>query len=201
MRVVTREDYEKCAIALLEERGRKLKTGDGDLDDIVERLQGLDDQGYCILDAPATLELIVYGMEGFRHKFFEIIEYKLDNHKYRMDRDSLVQAIIKVNIAGAGKVHTASSGNGPVDATNNVIKKALSRIFKSLEEVELVDYNVAMASNCNIGSDAKVRVAIEFKDKECSWVTASVSHNINDANLEALSDGFDYKLTRDQYFK
>ena len=91
--------------------------------------------------------------------------------------------------------HTASDGKGPVDALNKALKKALLRFFPELEVVKLTDYKVRVINEQD-GTSAKVRVLIESSDGESSWSTVGVSENIIEASWQALSDSFNYKLTK-----
>ena len=93
--------------------------------------------------------------------------------------------------------HTAADGNGPVNALNNAIKKALVRFFPELEQVKLTDYKVRVLNEQD-GTSAKVRVLIESSDGTESWSTIGVSENIIEASWEALRDSFNYRLFKIQ---
>jgi 2-isopropylmalate synthase len=93
--------------------------------------------------------------------------------------------------------HTAAEGNGPVDAMNAAVWKALSRFFPELKDIEVIDYKVRVLDN-NKGTGAKVRVWIRFHDRtrpeQEPWGTLGVSTNIIEASWLALLDGINYKL-------
>ena len=91
--------------------------------------------------------------------------------------------------------HTASDGDGPVDALNNALRKALSRFFPHLKDVRLTDYKVRVL-NEQEGTGAKVRVLIESTYGDESWSTIGVSKNIIDASRQALSDSFNFRLAQ-----
>ncbi|MEE9429481.1 MAG: alpha-isopropylmalate synthase regulatory domain-containing protein, partial [Melioribacteraceae bacterium] len=89
--------------------------------------------------------------------------------------------------------HTASDGNGPVNALDGALRKALLRFFPEIAEIKLADYKVRVLGE-NDGTNAKVRVLIESTDGEHNWSTVGVSENIIEASLIALTDAMNYKL-------
>jgi 2-isopropylmalate synthase len=98
---------------------------------------------------------------------------------------------------GGHEVHTASMGDGPVNALDRALRKALTRFYPCLEEMELADYKVRVLSGEH-GTGAKVRVLIESRDKTSSWGTVGVSLNIIEASWQALVDSINYKLMKDE---
>ena len=101
-------------------------------------------------------------------------------------------ATLKV-LVGGDIEHTASDGDGPVDALNKALRKALSKFFPELEDVRLTDYKVRVL-NEQEGTSAKVRVLIESAYGDESWSTIGVSKNIIEASRQALSDSFNFRL-------
>ena len=98
----------------------------------------------------------------------------------------------------AGKeAHCVAEGDGPVDALNAALRKALEPTYPSLKEMHLVDYRVRVV-NAKAGTAAKVRVLIESKDPRQMWWTIGVSENIIDASWLALVDSIEYKLLSEQ---
>jgi 2-isopropylmalate synthase len=96
-----------------------------------------------------------------------------------------------------GKVeHTASLGNGPVNALDNALRKALYKFYPSLKEMDLVDYKVRVLSTKD-GTKAKTRVLIESADGKATWATVGVSENIIEASYDALVDSIEYKLEKE----
>jgi 2-isopropylmalate synthase len=86
-----------------------------------------------------------------------------------------------------------SEGNGPVDALNNALRKALEDVYPELNDVHLEDYKVRILDG-KLGTRAKTRVLIESGDGERLWNTVGVSENIICASFEALLDSIEYKL-------
>ncbi len=115
---------------------------------------------------------------------------------YDKHGQSNADAMLKVKVDGEIE-HTAADGNGPVNALNNAIKKALVRFFPELEQIKLTDYKVRVLNEQD-GTSAKVRVLIESSDGNESWSTNGVSENIIEASWEALRDSFNYRLFKIQ---
>ena len=93
--------------------------------------------------------------------------------------------------------HTAAVGNGPVNALDNAIRKALEKFYPVLREVKLLDYKVRILSTKD-GTAAQTRVLIESGDGESKWGTVGVSENIIQASWQALVDSIDYKLLKEE---
>ncbi len=91
--------------------------------------------------------------------------------------------------------HTAAVGNGPVNALDNALRKALEKFYPELKEVELKDFKVRVLTTGE-GTTAKVRVLIESGDRHDRWGTVGVSHNIIEASWQALVDSIDYKFLK-----
>ena len=99
---------------------------------------------------------------GLQRNFFRIEGFRVMNNKYRMDRTPLTEATIRLYVGG-NEVHTASMGDGPVNALDRALRKALTRFYPSLEEMKLIDYKVRVLSG-ERGTEAKVRVLVESTD-------------------------------------
>jgi 2-isopropylmalate synthase len=106
------------------------------------------------------------------------------------------EATVKLSV-GDVKRHTAAEGDGPVNAFDGALRKALEDIYPSLKDVQLVDYKVRVV-NPRAATAAKVRVIIESKDENDHWGTIGVSENIIEASYEALADSIEYKLMKDE---
>lgn len=123
--------------------------------------------------------------------FFEVTYTKIndlfngDNHKY-------AEAVLKVKV-GDEIEHTAADGNGPVNALDKALRKALIRFYPEIKNVHLVDYKVRVLSERN-GTAAKVRVLVESSDGEKTWSTVGVSNDIIEASLQALNDSLNYQI-------
>jgi 2-isopropylmalate synthase len=93
--------------------------------------------------------------------------------------------------------HTAASGNGPVHALDQALRRALGKFYPSLGEVYLVDYKVRVISGTLSGTASLVRVLITSSDGKATWGTVGVSANIVEASWRALVDSVEYKLMKD----
>ena len=159
----------------------------------VDRIKNLEYQGYQFESAEASLELIFKEISGEFKPYFQVLDSRVQVDYYR-DGHKRADAVLKVIVQDEIE-HTASDGNGPVDALNRALRKALLRFFPELEEVKLTDYKVRVINEQD-GTSAKVRVLIESSDGKSTWSTVGVSQNIIDASWQALSDSFNYKLAR-----
>lgn len=176
--------------------GLKLDADDPVMASIVKDLKELENQGYQYEAAEASFELLMRKALGLQKKYFQLEGLRVMNNKYRMDMPPLTEATIRIYVGG-DEVHTASMGDGPVNAIDRALRKALTRFYPALEEMELVDYKVRVLSGEH-GTGAKVRVLIESKDNSCSWGTVGVSLNIIEASWQALVDSINYKLMKDE---
>lgn len=163
--------------------------------DLVKQIKFLEHEGYQFESAEASFELILQKRKGAYKPFFEVLDSRV-HVNYDKDGHSSADAMLKVKVNGEIE-HTAADGNGPVNALNNAIKKALVRFFPELEQVKLTDYKVRVLNEQD-GTSAKVRVLIESSDGKESWSTIGVSENIIEASWEALRDSFNYRLFKNQ---
>lgn len=93
--------------------------------------------------------------------------------------------------------NTVGEGDGPVNALDQALRKALTKFYPSLKDVRLTDFKVRVL-DAKEGTAAKVRVLIESRDDKATWGTVGVSENILEASWEALVDSIDYKLLKDE---
>jgi 2-isopropylmalate synthase len=107
------------------------------------------------------------------------------------------EATVKVTTPDGLTAHTAADGDGPVNALDTALRKALEQFYPALQTVRLIDYKVRVLDT-KAGTGSKVRVLIEASDGERSWRTVGVSENIISASCEALLVSFEYKLYMDK---
>jgi 2-isopropylmalate synthase len=178
-----------------EKWGISLRSDDPLLASIMGELKEKENQGYQYEAAEASFELLMRDALGIQRRFFRIEGFRVMNNKYRMDQPPLTEATIRLYVGGS-EVHTASMGDGPVNALDRALRKALTRFYPVLEEMELTDYKVRVLSG-EYGTEAKVRVLIESTDGKCQWRTVGVSINIIEASWQALIDSVNYKLMKE----
>jgi 2-isopropylmalate synthase len=176
--------------------GLHLNPDDPLMSSIIKELKELESKGYQYEAAEASFELLMRRALGLKRKFFVIEGFRVMNHKYQMDKPPMTEATIRLYVGGS-EVHTASMGDGPVNALDNALRKALVRFYPSLKDMELIDYKVRVLSG-EYGTGAKVRVLVESKDQHSRWGTVGVSVNIIEASWQALVDSINYKLMQDE---
>ncbi len=179
--------------------GLTLDPKDPLMSSIINELKELENKGYQYEAAEASFELLMRRALGLQRKFFKLEGFRVMNHKYRMDKTPFTEATIRLYVGGS-EVHTASMGDGPVNALDKALRKALTRFYPSLEEMELIDYKVRVLSG-ESGTGAQVRVLVESKDRKSRWGTVGVSENIIEASWQALVDSINYKLMNDEKAK
>ncbi|HEB68468.1 MAG TPA: citramalate synthase, partial [Desulfobulbus sp.] len=179
--------------------GLTLDPNDPLMSSIINELKELENKGYQYEAAEASFELLMRRALGLQRKFFKLEGFRVMNHKYRMDKTPFTEATIRLTVGGS-EVHTASMGDGPVNALDRALRKALTRFYPSLEDMELVDYKVRVLSG-EYGTGAQVRVLVESKDGKHRWGTVGVSVNIIEASWQALVDSINYKLMNDEKAK
>jgi len=164
---------------------------------IVEEIKKLEAEGYEFEAAEASLELLIYKLMGEPKQYFELLSYKVFDHKQRDFSQAEATVLVRVP-PGVGEVeHTAALGNGPVNALDNALRKALVRFYPQIKEMELEDYKVRVLPGLP-GTASKVRVFILSKSKGKKWGTVGVSTDILEASCQALIDSYTYKLFLDK---
>ncbi|MDQ3001594.1 MAG: citramalate synthase [Fibrobacterota bacterium] len=154
-----------------------------------------EDEGYHFEIADASFQLLARRKLDMWKDRFDFLGFRSIEER-RENGEVYSEFTIKLKV-GDEIEHTAAEGNGPVDAMNAAVWKALRRFFPALANIEVIDYKVRVLDN-NKGTGAKVRVWIRFHDKtrpeQEPWGTLGVSTNIIEASWLALLDGINYKL-------
>jgi 2-isopropylmalate synthase len=161
---------------------------------VLERVQELENEGYQFEAAEASFVLLVERLAGRHRAPFERLSYRVSVEN-GPDGQPLTEATVKVRVGDAVE-HTVSEGDGPVNALDGALRKALSRHFPRLAEMTLLDYKVRVINEV-AGTAARVRVVIESKDGDSVWGTVGVSENIIEASWLALVDAIEHKLAED----
>ena len=176
--------------------GLDVSSKDPVVSDILSQLKDLEHQGFQYEGAEGSFELLMNRAMGTRQQYFELEWYRVTVQKVREDQPPVVEATIIVKVKGQVE-HTAALGNGPVNALDNALRKALLRFYPELSEVSLDDYKVRVLSSVE-GTGARVRVLIESGDREEKWGTVGVSTDILEASWQALVDSITYKLYKEE---
>ena len=161
---------------------------------IIAKVKELEYEGYQFEGAEGSFELLLKKEAGQYHPGFELESFHINTDK-RKNKPVGSESSIKIKV-GDAEYHTAADGIGPVDALNNAIRKSLESFYPNLKEMHLTDYKVRVLDGKE-ATRSKVRVLIESADKELSWTTIGVSHDIIEASWIALTDSIGYKLMKD----
>jgi 2-isopropylmalate synthase len=176
-----------------EEYGLNLKKDTPETRKILAMLKEMENQGYQFEGAEASFELLMKKALGTYKSFFQLEGFRVTVDA--RDDELIAEATVKVKVDGKEE-HTAAEGNGPVNALDNALRKALEKFYPVLKEVRLADYKVRVLEERR-GTAAKVRVLIQSSDDKSSWGTVGVSENIIEASWIALADSIDYKLLKE----
>jgi len=163
---------------------------------ILQELKELENKGFQFEGAEGSFELIMKKALGLHKSFFNLLSFRVIDEKRSTGEKALSEATIMVEVAGKIE-HTAATGNGPVNALDNALRKALETFYPELKKVKLKDYKVRVLRGGE-GTGSLVRVLIESSDNVDSWGTVGVSENIIQASWQALVDSIEYKLLKDE---
>ncbi len=172
---------------------------------LLQRLKSLEDEGYQFEAAEASFELLMRETLGQRPKMFEIHGFQVHCHRMHCvgnqincspqdPPSSSSLATVKVAVDGKILLH-AAEGNGPVEALDHALRKALEQFYPELERFYLTDYKVRILDS-TAGTAAKTRVLVEFGDGEHRWTTVGLSPNILEASYQAVVEGLEYGLLK-----
>jgi 2-isopropylmalate synthase len=179
-----------------DEFGIKISRDDPVAMEVLETIKQLEMEGYQFEAAEASLELLINRAMGKSKKYFELIGFRVLDQKLRDDGSPVAEATIQVRVGGKVE-HTAAIGNGPVNALDNALRKALEKFYPQLKTMSLLDYKVRVLPG-RAGTASKVRVLIESTDGVDQWGTVGVSHDILEASWQALVDSITYKMYKDE---
>lgn len=179
----------------IEKFAPNIKRSDDVVKDIIAKMKELEFQGYQFEGADGSFELMVRKFLGQYQPFFKLHYYQTNGSFPRPEEGVCSCAQIKVEVDGQLEI-TAGEGDGPVNALDIALRKALGRFYPAVNKIRLVDYKVRVLDGKS-ATAAKVRVIIESTDGESSWTTVGVSGDLIQASWIALSDSFEYKLIHD----
>lgn len=163
--------------------------------EIMKRMKQLEYEGYQYEGADGSFELLVRKIIGKYQPFFKLHYYQTNGVNPRPELGVNACAQIKVEVDGQIEV-TAGEGDGPVNALDIALRKALERFYPAVSNIRLVDYKVRVLDGKS-ATASKVRVLIESSDGIDNWTTVGVSSDLMEASWLALVDSFEYKLIKD----
>jgi len=167
---------------------------------VLEYIKTLENQGFQYEDAEASFELLIRRSQPEYKPPFELVDFMVIVEKHRrmptaLSKEELLsEAMVKVRVGGE-VFHTAAEGNGPVNALDAALRKALQWFYPSVAVVRLVDYKVRILDE-SVGTGSRVRVLMESSDSKHDWHTMGSSANILEASWIALADSLEYWLLR-----
>ncbi len=166
---------------------------------ILQRVNELESEGWQFEAAEASFDLLVLKIMGAHRPRFERLSYHVSVETVTHDATSTTttsEATVKLWVGDTIR-HEVAEGDGPVNALDGALRKALTPYFPRLAEMQLVDFKVRVI-NSRAGTAARVRVVIESRDHDDVWGTVGVSENIIEASWLALVDSVEYKLWKDE---
>lgn len=182
----------------LAQMGLKLDESDERIGDLVKVVKEREGQGYAYEDAEASFELLARQMLDKVPSYYDLHSFRVLDERRINAKGKLVtmsEATVKLTVQGKLKM-TVAEGNGPVNALDAAIRKALIVKFPQLKDMYLNDYKVRILTPQE-ATAALTRVMIESRDRQGnSWTTIGVSHNVIDASYNALYDAISYHLMK-----
>jgi 2-isopropylmalate synthase len=161
---------------------------------VVRRLKEMERLGYQFEGADASLDLLMRKAAGKYKPFFELGHYRTIGEQPTEGKTS-AQALVKIRVDGEDAI-SAAEGDGPVNALDLALRKALEKFYPALTSMRLTDFKVRVLDSHD-ASAASVRVLIESSDGDTAWTTVGVSTDIIEASWLALVDSIEYKLIND----
>ena len=182
------------------EMGVDLAPRGKEAQELLDRVKLLESRGFQYENAEASFELLVHRAKPGYKPPFELVDFMVVIERIRRPptlknlEEMLSEAMVKVKIDDK-IIHTAAEGNGPVNALDGALRKALLQFYPSLIQVKLIDYKVRILEE-SVGTESQVRVLIESSDGAKRWRTVGSSTNIIEASWLALADSLEYWLLK-----
>jgi len=167
---------------------------------VAENIKLMESRGFQYESAEASFELLLHRAKPDYKPPFELVDFMVVVERKRRPagsksaEDMLSEAMVKVMVGGE-IIHTAAEGNGPVNALDRALRKALLQFYPALTKIRLADYKVRILEE-NVGTESKVRVFIESTDGINEWQTVGSSTDIIEATWLALADSLEYWLLK-----
>ena len=176
-----------------EEYGVEVESGE-EVTGVLAEIKALESQGFSFEAAEASVALMLKRQEMYYNAPFEMIDFTV-TVEHRDKRGIFAEATVKVRVPGSDEIlHTAAEGNGPVNALDKALRKALLPHYPILAHFQLADYKVRILDSDN-GTSATTRVMIDTQNGTKRWTTVGASANIIEASWRALADAVEYGLT------
>ncbi len=181
--------------------------------ELLDKIKDLEIGGFDFESADGSFKILMDKYLSKKTKnYFKLLAFRVNTEKNPLDPVNLSsinvpslslennifsEAVVMIEVRGKTE-HTVALGDGPVNALDNALRKALLKFYPILSEMRLTDFKVRVISNkTKSGTASYVRVLIESSDKEDKWTTLGVSENIIEASYQALADSITYKLNKE----
>jgi 2-isopropylmalate synthase len=158
---------------------------------VLNDVKELESRGFSFEAAEASVAMMLKRQEYGYKAPFELVDFFV-NVEHRQGRGIFAEAMVKVRVQGE-LLHTAAEGNGPVNALDNALRKALLGYYPQLANFHLSDYKVRILDSDH-GTEAITRVLIDTRNRTSRWSTVGASTNIIEASWRALADSLEYGL-------
>jgi 2-isopropylmalate synthase len=175
--------------------GFDLKKGSPEVTEILKRVKQLENEGYEFEAAEASLSLLIQKVLRHHRPMWDLLEYHTTYRRSGSGACDTCEATVKLRVNDVNE-YTVAEGDGPVNALDAALRKALHPFYSQLDSVRLEDYKVRIIGG-QLGTAARTRVLIISTDGRQSWGTVGVSDNIIEASWLALTDSLEYKLIAD----
>jgi 2-isopropylmalate synthase len=198
--VVSDQSGKRNIIQKAKELGVDLASKAMETQALLQQVKHLESRGFQYENAEASFELLIHRARPNYKPPFELVDFMVvveskRRPSTRKSQDEMLsEAMVKVRVGGE-IIHTAAEGDGPVNALDRALRKALLQFYPSLSDVKLVDYKVRILEE-STGTESQVRVLIESSDGIDEWRTVGSSTNIIEASWLALADGLEYWLLK-----
>ncbi|MHA1536835.1 MAG: citramalate synthase [Alphaproteobacteria bacterium] len=197
--VVSDQSGRANILARTREIGLDIDPDDAKIGRLIEEVKSREHEGYSYDGADASFEMLARRVMGGVPDYFRTDSFRVEVERRHNAKGELVtvsQAVIKLTVGNTAYMEVAE-GNGPVDALDHAMRRALLPAYEQLADLRLVDYKVRILTP-EAGTAAVTRVMIESADGEGErWATVGISPNIIEASYEALNDSIVFKLFRD----
>jgi 2-isopropylmalate synthase len=164
---------------------------------IVEEVKRLESAGFQYEGAEASFELLMRKALHGEVRHFTLLGFRVIDAKRDETGETLSEATVMIEGPDGSVEHTVAQGQGPLNALDRALRKALMPFYPQLESLELLDYKVRVLGSGS-GTGSTVRVLIESGDADAKWGTVGVSENVIEASWQALVDSVEYKLFKDE---
>jgi 2-isopropylmalate synthase len=177
-----------------EKMGIHFEKNDPSVKTILSRIKDLEKEGFEYEAADASLELLIKKELNQLATFFELLEFHTTHRYHQSSGFNTCEATVKLKV-NEQRIYTVEEGDGPVNALDNALRKALLPFYPQIADIALADYKVRIIDGSS-GTSAKTRVLITSRHRQEYWTTVGVSDNIIDASWQALTEGIIYYLSK-----